>query len=886
MGALRRLLLRLRNAIVPARAESELQRELQSHLGVLEDEYRHRGLDDDSARRAARAALGPAATADWQRDTRSIVWIDDLRRDTRYALRSLRRAPGFALAAILTLALSIGATVAIFTVVDHILVRPLPAPHADRLVRLYSSNASSRIPKDDVSAPVAADWRRTATSFDLISGSSGTSVTLTGAADTDALIGMLVDAAFFDVTGAKLTVGTPFAASAYQASSNAQLGALAARVEASEPASVIVSDAVWHRQFGGDPGVIGRHVRLNDIDAVVVGVMPAGFRFASTAWGEADCWLPRVDAPLATRRRLRVLSVVARLKPGVTMAHAQEEMTRISVSLGEVNADDRGWTSLVEPLKDSLTGDVRPTLLLLAGGAACVLLVACASIAGLLLVRSAGRTREVAVRLALGASRWRLIRQWLTESTVLALLGGMCGLVLAVWAVPAVMAYAPATLPRTAEVTIDVRVVFFALFVSVVVGQLCGMFPALALGRMTSGVVRTHTVTASTRSRRMRAVLAVGQIGIAVLLLVLSGLFARSVIALKTLDLGFRPQGVLTFGVNLRSARYSHIDTVKGLSRDLMAALQGLPGVTSVSNGLVPLLGSAGAQFDIEGRDGAQSANVDVVSPDGYQVLGLRLCAGRFFTNDDQALSEPVAVVSRSFALAVWHTDQAVDRRIRVSGRGSTTWTRVVGVINDVRRKSLEETPPPLVLLSAGQPSMMSSTNFSVRTAGDPSALVPAIRALIARLDSTVPVTRLALLTSRVDKLIAPRQFNLWLIGGFALVAFVLAVVGVAGLVGELVTRRTNEIGIRRALGASSRHVIVLVVGGAAAVAATGIGLGMACATFLSRVLGALIFGVTPLDRLTFVTAPVLMLVAALLAAIPPVRRALRVDPVVALRHE
>jgi predicted permease len=884
MSSLRRLLLRLWNAVVPGGAERDFTREVASHLDLLEDEYRRRGLSDDDARRAARRAFGAHAALDHQRDARSFVWIDDLRRDTIYAIRTLARSPGFTVVAVLTLALAVGANTTIFAVVDHVLMRSLPAPHADRLVRLYSSNPSRSPALQDVSVADTVDWRRAATSFDLLTVFGGTSMTMTGGAEPESIVGMTVDPAFFAMTGVRLALGRAFAPPDYTSVANAALGARAVDAVTGD-AAIILSDALWRRQFGGDPHVVGRRIELNGHPAVIAGVMPAGFQFNESAWGVADCWSPLVESPLLAVRRYRQYTAIGRLKPGVGVAAAEAEMSAIASSLQQAHPQDDGkWTVRVEPLKASMTSEVRPTLLILFGGVGCVLLIACANIASLLIVRATGRSREVAVRIALGAGRGRIIRQWLTESALVAVTGGAVGFLFAVWALPALTAYAPNELPRLAEVAVDARALTFCLALSLVTGLVCGVAPALALGQGRTDALRAAAAVGGGRRRWLRPSLVVLQVSLAVMLLVGAGLMARSVLAVRALDLGFDPHNALSFGVNLRGASYREVSATLAFTHDLLSRLAALPDVEAAGNGFVPLVGGLSESFETEGRTEAIASELDVVSGGYFRALRMRLRSGRLFTEADNHTGQPVAIVNQAFAHTAWGTGDAVGRRVRPEG--GSAWLTVVGIIDNTRRSSLEAAPPPIVFLPLEQSRIGMSTNFVLRTTGPPSAALTLVRDVVRQIDPTQAVSRVATMDERVARFVAPRQFNLWLIGLFALLAVVLAVVGIYGLVSELVMNRTAEIGVRMALGATRTQVIRLVAGGSVLVTAAGVALGLGGAAAVTRSLGSMLYGVTPLDPATLVIAPAALVLAAGLAAVAPARRATRVDPVIALRRE
>jgi len=889
MITLRRFLLRVWNAIAPDRAERELSREVAAHLALIDEEYRRRGFSPDEAARAARRALGGVeASKDRHRDARSFVWLDDLRRDVGYAIRMIRRSPGAPCVAMLTLALAIGATTSIFTVVDHVLLRSLPAPHADRLVRLFESNPALGEPRQDASPPNITNWRQATTTLDVITMIGGTSVTMTGGSEPEAMIGMLVSPEFFDLTGARLELGHPFAPDDYTAMANAALGPMAVRDPVTGDGSIIISHALWHRQFGADPTIVGRRVALNGHSTVIVGVMPADFRFNESSWGAADCWIPLVESRLANLRRFRQFTAIGRLRPGVTVETAQREFSLVAARLAAAYpADDGGWSVGVEPLGESMTTGYRATLWILFGGVACVLLIASANVANLLLMRATGRRREVAIRVAIGAGRSRLIRQWLTESTLVAVAGGLAGFGLSVWAVPALIAFAPPDLPRLGEVAVDGRILGFSVIVSLLAGACCGFAPAIGLGHGVDALRSTTALSAIGKRPWLRASLVVVQVTFAIVLLVGAGLLARTVLAVRALDLGFDPHHVLTFGVNLRGAQYRYLDSIRAFTRDLDAQLARVPGVQAAGVGMVPLLGGVGARFVAEGRADPIDCGLDVPSPGYFTALHFRLQAGRFFTDTDKASGALVAIVNASFARTAWGTVDAVGRRIRQDQTvPAAPEISVVGVVDDIRRASLEAPAPSIVFLPMDQSTIATSSNFVVRTVGDPNDVLPAVRAVVANLDANLAVTRVATMDERVAKLLAPRVFNVWLAGAFSMIALVLAVVGLYGLVSEAVARRTQEIGVRMALGATSATVVRMVVGGSLAITAVGLALGLGASAVVTRSLGSMLFGVTPLDPAILTVTPLMFGCAAGLAAALPARRAARVDPVIALRIE
>jgi putative ABC transport system permease protein len=651
-------------------------------------------------------------------------------------------------------------------------------------------------------------------------------------------------------------------------------------------AAVIISHALWLRRFGGDPGVVGRRVELNGAGARIVGVMDSGFRFDESPWGTAECWLPMVESRMMIQRRFRQFMAVGRLNPDVGLDAAQAELSAIAAALAKEHPkEDGGWGVHVEPLQDSLVGDTRPTMLILFGGVACVLLIACANIANLLFVRAAGRTREVLIRMAIGAGRSRLVRQWLTESTLLALAGGLAGFAVAIWAVPALLELAPLGLPWVDRIAVDARVFAFCAGLSLLTGFICGVAPALGIRGMAAASLRSAGATAAPSGRRwLRPSLVAGQVGIAIVLLVGAGLLGRTLLAVHGLDLGFNPRNVLTFVVDLRGGGYQSLDAARAFGRDLTGRLQAMPAVQAAGVGGVPLQGIIGNSFLVEGRDNEVSAKMNVASAGYFPGLGLRLRSGRFFTDQDDERGQRVAIVDRGFAREAWGGEEVIGRRLRASA--TTPWMTVVGVVDDMRSSKLEASPPPMVFLPYRQSTIATDVSYLVRTSGDPSDAIPLVRDAVRALDPKLAVTRLATLEELIATAVAPRLFNVWLVGLFSLLALVLAAVGIYGLINETVSSRTPEIGVRVALGASRPQVVRLVVGGTLVVTATGMVGGLAAAALLTRSLESMLFGVEPVDPLTLIVMPTVFFAIAILAALVPALRATRVDPVLALRGE
>ena len=885
MSTLRRWMRRLHNALFPGRAEREATRDIEAHFQLIEDELLGRGLSPEAARTAARRALGgPETVRRSHQDARSFIWLDDLRRDVAYTARTLLRAPAFAAVVILTLALGIGATTAIFTVVDHVLVRSLPLPHADRLVRLYESNTVQGTPREDASPANAADWRRAATSFDLMTVIGGTSLTMTGGAEPEAVIGMVVDLQFFTLTGATPELGHLFPAAAYQSAANAPLGPVRVREKPTGTADVILSHALWLRQFGGDPNVVGRTVTLNEQHAVVAAVMPAAFRFDESKWGAADCWIPLtpLTAAAPSVRRYRTFFAIARLKPQVSLDAAQAEMTGVAATLAHAYPADAGWTVRVEPLKDTLvSSDVRLTLLILLGGAGCLLLIAGANVTNLVLMRATGRAREMAVRMAIGAGRTRLIRQWMTESTVLALAGGVGGFVVSSWAAPVLAAHAPLKLPHIAVVAADFRIFAFSMILSLVVGLSCGLVPAFASLHTPLAALRSSAPLGGSRSQQwLRLSLVAAQVAVAIVLLVGGGLLGRTLLAVRSVDLGFNPSGVLTFGA---FPRYEQIPSIQAFHRALLLRIEATAGVEAAGIGtLTPVMG---VDVALDGQEKPLAVGVDAPTPGYFGALGIRLRNGRLFDDHDRSNAPPVAVVNNALARRAWGTADVVGRRLRLD-MPDMPWMTVVGVVDDVRITNPEASAPPILYIPYDQNALVAAGTFVVRTTGDPHQLLGSAKAAVRSLDPSVAVTRPATLDERLAKLVAARVFNFWLIGAFSGIALLLAAIGVYAMIGEVVASRTREFAVRVALGADRGRVLRPVLQRMVAVTMAGTAIGLSVTAITVNWLRTLLFGVRPFDPLTLVLVPLVFLAAALIATAGPARRATRIDPMVALKHD
>jgi predicted permease len=809
------------------------------------------------------------------------VAMSNLLQDVRYALRALRANPRFSAAAIAALMLGIGANGAIFSVVKGVLLEPLRFPEPQRLVRIFETNAKEGRERAGVAPANFVDWRRESRSFEGIAAASARRLALTGAGEPDQILAMVITDDLFPTLRAHPSLGRLFLPEEYKATDPPE--------NTTASGVVILSDSLWRRRFGADASVIGRMITVEGGLAMIVGVLPPDFGFTEIpGWGTADCWIPQTYHD-GEQPRFRQLSVLARLRPGVALAQAQAEMDLVAHRLEDARpAANRGWGARVVPLRDTIIGDIRRELLVLLGAVAFVLLIACANTASLLLARAAVRQREIAIRTALGASRGRIIRQLLTESTILALLAAIGGFVLAHWGVRALVALAPARLPRVDEIRVDGGVLGFTVGLALLTGLGCGLAPALsgsAIDLVSDLKKNTTRSQLSTRSWLGRGLI-VAEIGLALVLLTGAGLMVRTLLRLHALDLGFEPKNLLSIGLNPDTKRYRTRDARLALYDALTDRVRAVPGVVAAGLGEVPLIGSMKAELRLEGSTDGYPAAVDAPAPDYFRALGLRLVDGRLFDATDRADGPPVAIVNRTASHRLWPGDTAIGKRVCVEDPVRGPWRTVVGIVEDARRSSLEAEPQLGVYVPLAQSRTFLPGNLLVRTTTDPARLLPEIRHAIWSVDRDQPLTRIATMEDRLARALAPRRFNLILMGSFSLLAFVLAALGIYGVMSYTVSLRTRELGIRIALGADRRRVLALVLGQGLALVAAGEALGLASAWLLHRVMTSMVFGVTTTDPVTFIGVALVWALVGLAACYAPARRATEVDPVVALRYE
>ena len=858
--------------------DADLDDEVRAHLLMAIDERLARGEPPHEAERAARREFGNVGhVKEITREMWGSLWLERLGQDLRYALRALCRAPAFSVVAILTLTLGIGVDTAVFSVVNGVLLRPLPFPEPDRLTVVSYDYESPFLAYPGLVDAHYLEYRRAQGAFEEIASIHRLDVALTGAGDPIRIRGANVTPEFGRVLRVAPAVGRSFSPN--------DAGANAERV-------VIISDRLWHERFGGDLRVVGQLITIEKRMHRVVGVMPPGFDFP---YG-AQVWLPleiRLDPHNSSIR-----PVIGRLKPGVSRERARAELEsfvqRLPLRPGERREQFR---ANVRPLKYMVVGDVERPLWVFAGAVAFVLLIACANVANLLLMRAVSRRHELAVRTALGAGRPRLVRQLLTESVTISLLGGALGIALAVIAVRVFIAAAPARrLPRIEQIHIDGAALAFALGLSVLTGMLFGVAPALrATARDVGDSLRHGTRSVAGGQGRLRGALVVAEIALALVLLAGAGLMVRSFAHMRAVDLGFHPTNVIAMTIDLPSGAYPDVPPMREFHRRVLERLANLADVDAA--GAVnwrPLGGMlVSGDFKLEGdRTLPRGYQVDKrsVSPGYFGTMGIRLLRGRDFTARDDDRAPGVVVISESVARTLWPNADPIGRRISMKDHPTARdWLTIVGVVNDVVQQGVTIPAAAAIYqpyLQLTHPFFLGHMTFVVRTTDDPRNVVPAMRDIVRDVDKDQPIEDIATMTALVAETTAESLFQTRLLATFSAFAVLLAAVGVYGVLAYAVTERTREIGIRIALGGTPAAVLGMVLGRTLRLATPGVVLGIAGALIGTRVLTKLLFGVKPGDPVTFAGVAALLVAVALIAGLIPARRASRVDPLVVLRAE
>lgn len=801
-------------------------------------------------------------------------------RDLRYGIRFLLANRGFSAVVILALAVGIGANAAIFSVVNSIILRPLPYSDPDRVVMIWMDNRRMGIPEDIHSYPNYVDYRDQNGSFESVAAYSGISVNLVGAGEPERVIGAMATANLFEVLGVKPVLGRTFT------TEEEQMG---------KHQVVVIGNGLWQRRFGANPDVIGQTVLLSDVSRTVIGVMPQGFKFPHQ---DAELWIPMaLNEQVRGARGSFSFFAIGRLKPGVRLEQAKADMGAIAERLQQQYPDVlEGYGVNLMPLHQQVVGNVKPALLALLGAVGFVLLIACANVANLLLARAAVREREIAIRLAIGASRRRIVRQLLTESLLLALAGGALGVLLAVWGLDLLVSMSPRDIPRIDEIRIDRAVLGFTLGVSVLTALLFGLFPAWQSSRpdLNDSLKEGGRDSRSgARGRRIRSALVVAEIALSLVLLVGAGLMVRSFMRVQDLNLGFKPDHLLTMNLQLSRSRYQG-RLSQAFFSELIQRVERLPGVESagaITAVFIPGLASS-SNFSIEGRPPAPpseqvEAPIDFVTPGYFRTMGIPLLSGRGFTEQDGPDQPQVVIINNTFARLFWPNEDPLGKRLKFGGPDSEApWLTIVGIVGDMRRTGLDAAVRCETFLPYTQRSFAGFMTLVTRTTSDPSKLAAAVRDEIRAIDPNQTISHVTTVDRLLDEMIAQRRLNTILFGIFAAVAMILAAVGIYGVVSYSVTQRNHEIGVRMALGANRRDVLRLVMGHGAILTSFGIAIGLIGAWLITRVMSSLLFEVSATDPMTFAVIAGLLAIVSLGASGVPARRAARVDPLAALRHE
>ncbi|MHB8410852.1 MAG: ADOP family duplicated permease [Candidatus Acidiferrales bacterium] len=896
---LRVIVSRILGYFSPRRAQNDdrdFAQELDAHLALLTDENIRRGMAPGEAARAARITLGGVTQLrETHRDLRGLPFLDTLFQDLRFALRMLRKSPGFTAVAILTLALGIGANTAIFSIVDTVLLHSLPFKDSSRLVALHEGIPKMGYPKMGFSPPDLAVFERAQKSFSALGAFQDEHLDISGRGEPERITAARVSSSLFPMLGRTF----------------------APEEDAPGHQVAILSYGLWQHHYGGAPNILGQRIELDRQPYVVIAVMPRTFVFplASTDDNPADLWVPMAFTPgeLQNWGGSYFTSVVGRLRPDVTLDQARGEAESLA------NVILAGYPSAIRdvfhgaeldisafPFQEEVVGSVRTLLLVLMAAVCFVLLIACANVATLLLSRAATRQKEIAIRAALGATRLRLVRQMLTESLLLAFAGGALGFILAVWARNLLLALVPSSIPLPTRVSLNGVVFAFVLGVSIFAAVLFGLAPAFQVSSASMHGPLQESGRRATTSRshqRLQGFFVTAEFALALVLLMGAGLLIRSFAKLLETNPGFRPDHVLTLNVPLPPQAYPKGAQIRDFYKQLLDRASNLPGVQSaaLSNDL-PLDASEMIALTIEQRSNAESKMPEVtcqswVLGNYFQTMGIPLLQGRWFTPEDRVDSESVAIVSLSTAQKFWSGQNAIGKRIRWGAKSPWhPWTTVVGIVGDVKEEPRETASGPHVYRPYSQvpDSFLADDPFGdwhamnvvVRTQEDPTSLTSAVVAQVHSLDPDLAVANIRTMTQVISSSIAGPEFNTVLLGALASLALFLSAIGIYGVLAYAVAQQTHEIGIRMALGARPKDVLSLILGRGARLAGMGTAFGIAAALGLTRLMKGLLYGVSAMDPLTFVGVVIVLVAVGLLASYIPARRAMRVDPMVALRYE
>ncbi len=856
--------------------DRDMAEEIRFHLEQRAADHVGDGLSPDEARFAAQRMFGGVEQIKERcREQRGGLWLESVVRDVRHGVRMLTHSPGFTFASVLSLALGIGATTAMFSILDGVILQPLPYPDSDRLITLWTENRrqGSRLTSSYANI---ADWKNASRT--------------------------LQDIAVFDPVSLIVSGDEPRRTSGLLASANLSavlrvqpmIGRTLTEEDITQNAPVaILSHAAWLEHHGGRPDILGRTMSIDGRLIEIVGVWPEGFHFPDKA---TEFWLPFMPPSVndgANARGVGALRAISRLVPDGTLAQAQAELATVAAALEREHPANRDLGVRLVPLAEQIVGrDLRDALVLLLAAVGAVLVIACSNVGNLMLARSLGRQREFALRISLGATRARLVAQLLTENVVLCLIAAGLGLLLAFFTVNAVRTLAPPGIPRLDETTVDLRILAFALLVSLASVCFFGLAPALSSTRRDAASMLRNSSRDSSEAprRRLRNALVVAEFALAVMLLAGAGMLVRSFMNLMAVDPGFRTENLLVAPLRLPASRPAG-DTIP-LATTLIERIRALPGVSSVALSEEVLLGDRNARLIVAERSGSTDTAplrvplaIDAVTSDYFRLMGVPLRGGRIFSDFDGPDAPPVAVVNETLARQLWPAENPIGRRLRLGLGARLPWITVVGVVADQRRQQLDRPPIAQIFFPWAQ-NPSRGMNLIVRTEAEPTALAPALRAAVRSIDPTVPIEAITTVRKLLDRTVAPRRFHTGILAAFAIIALLLAGVGIFGLMHYSVSRRTREIGVRTALGASAPQILRQILAEGLTLAGAGVTIGLGGAVAMSRAFSALLYEVSPIDPVSLIAATLALIAIAALASFLPARRASRIDPMIALRAE
>ncbi|HEY3853300.1 MAG TPA: ABC transporter permease [Verrucomicrobiae bacterium] len=877
MNYFKKIRSRLRALFGKRKLDGEMDEEMRSHIELRTRANLAAGMRADDARSVAMREFGwTESIKETCRDQRGVSWIETLVQDTRYGLRQLRKNPGFTIIAVLTLALGIGANTAIFSFVNAILLRPLPFKDSDRLVMLFESWPAQSSYKNAV-GPILGDWRRMSTAFEGLAAMNHGTFILTGRGQPESLRVPMVSANTFSLLRVKPLLGRDF---------------LPEEETYGKGAVVLLSYEYWSDRFGRDTNIVGQSITLNSVPFQVVGVMPPHTYFPD---GAAPFWTPLTFSPgYLQQRHNHQLTVYGRLKPGVSLAQARADMNRVAAQMSAPDAEKDKWGAEVYPWQEIMVGDSRTILLVLLGSVGMVLLIGCVNVANLLLARSASRQREFSIRGALGASRLQIIRQLLTESLLLSVLGGAAGIFLANFGLKALVRLGSSSLPRVWEgIHLDATSLAFTTLATLATALIFGLAPAIQTGRtaLSSELNDSSRGSSSGQKRqRVRMTLVVAEVALSLLLLVSAGLLMRSFGNLLSQHLGYTSENLITMGVSLPDKTYPDQAAKTRFIGQFLERVRALPGVQSSAMAFGIPLSNHGADLTVSFPDAppraageAADAGYEQISPGYFQAMGISFVQGRDFTDQDREKTSSVLIVDEAFVKNFKLGDHVLGQRVNV-GDGTDN-AEIVGVVKEIRHSGLAEEPRGEMYRPLQQ-ACFGYVTLVVRTQTDPAAMTREIRSTLAEIDKDLPLTEIQTMTQMVSASVGQQKLSMQLLAAFAGVALLLAVIGLYGVLSYNVAQRTQEIGIRMALGAQSGEVIRLVLKQGVGLALAGIAVGLVGALAFTRVMRSMLFGISPSDPLTLIGISCVLGIVALLASWLPARRAAKVDPMVALRHE